>query len=89
MARAIVSYDLSQIRNGAAADEYLLPIHIIFMGNDLVRIDHSEQTVTFLFSDSLGVIAQKITDAAVAAAVALGYTVARNGVLFPNVTKGS
>ncbi len=91
MARAFVSqYNVREIATGGVADTFTVPLSVAFIGADVPRgVDASDIVVTLSFADTLAAMSTKIVDAVVAKATALGYTVARSGVLMAGMAKGS
>ncbi len=91
MARAFVgSYNVQQIVAGGVADTFTVPLSVAFIGADVPRgVDADVIVVTLSFADTLAAMSTKIVDAVVARATALGYTVARTGVLMAGIAKGS
>lgn len=92
MARAFCDYDFDNATPGAAADQFIVPVKVLYAGSDLPAgkmVDHDILPVTLTFTDSLNVMQTKIVDAVVARATSIGYTLARNGVLMLSLVKGS
>ncbi len=93
MARAFVgSYSVQQIAAGGATDTFTVPLSVVFIGADVTSgngVDIDAIVVTLSFADTLAAMSTKIVDAVVAKATALGYTVARSGVLMAGMAKGS
>lgn len=91
MTRAFCTYELRSVRVGDAADTFVLPVHILFIG-DLGPggvIDTRDVTVVLTFTESLNSMQTKIIDAIAAHAGQLGYTLNRTSIILPTMAKGS
>lgn len=92
MARAFVGpYKVAELQLGQTADSFVVPMDLAFVGTDVRNggVDQDIVNVSLNFTDTLNVMAGKIVDAVVARATAIGYTVARNGVILIPYQKGS
>ena len=91
MARAFCSYEFDNVSAGSG-DTFILPMLIVFAGTDLpadIKIDRQRVDVTVTFTDTWNTIESAFVDAVMTRATALGYTVARTGVLLIQMGKGS